>query len=170
MLVCAGVRWNSLFAVHTACAARSVVFAIYPTPAVHLWLLLAFGCCAIHGVRYTGRRMACAVHCAIQSVRYAWERQFMAISRTIVWTEYMRYRAGLRGFDLARIEDIVRHSPEQYIDTVTGRRVAVGRHDRLLVVVPYEMSESTITPITIHASTRQQINFRIRTGRYVYEQ
>ncbi len=76
----------------------------------------------------------------------------------------MRYRAGLRGFDLARIEDIVRHSPEQYFDVVTGRRVAVGRHDHLLVIVPYEMSESTITPII------QQINFRLRTGRFVYEQ
>jgi hypothetical protein len=104
------------------------------------------------------------------SGQYARERQFMATSRTIVWTEYMRYRAGLRGFDLARIEDIVRHSPEQYFDIATGRRVAVGRHDHLLVIVPYEMSESTITPITVHTTTRQQINFRLRTGRFVYEQ
>lgn len=94
----------------------------------------------------------------------------MATSHTIVWTEYMRYRAGLRGFDLARIEDIVRHSPERYVDTVTGRRVAVGRHGHLLVMVPYEASESTITPVTIHTTTRQQINFRLRTRRFVYEQ
>jgi hypothetical protein len=87
----------------------------------------------------------------------------------VVWTDYMKYKAKLRGFDLAKIENIVRSSPERYIDTVTGRRVAVGRHDNKLVIIPYEADENSITPVTIHVTTRQQINFRIRTGRFTHE-
>ena len=90
----------------------------------------------------------------------------MTKRRIIVWTEYMKYRARLRGFDLARIEEIVRHSSEHYLDVATGRQVAIGRHGKILVLIPYEMDEDSITPITIHATTRRQINFRLRTGRY----
>jgi len=93
----------------------------------------------------------------------------MMKSRIIVWTEYMRYRARLRGFDLAKIEDIIRYSTERYFDTVTGRSVVIGRHDKMLVMIPYETDdEDTITPVTIHTTTRQQINFRLRTGRYTH--
>lgn len=87
----------------------------------------------------------------------------------IVWTDYFKYRAKLRGFDLAKIEDIVRFSAERYFDTVTRRRVAVGRHDDKLIIVPYEDNESSITPVTVHVTSRQQINFRIRTGRLIHE-
>jgi hypothetical protein len=82
----------------------------------------------------------------------------------------MRYRARLRGFDLDQVEHIVRYSSERYADTETERLVAVGRHDSTLVLVPYERDENTITPITVHAITRQQIRFRLKTGRFVYEQ
>lgn len=81
----------------------------------------------------------------------------------------MKYKARLRGFDLAIIENILESSPERYFDTATGRRVAVGRHDSNLVVVPYEANEEAITPVTIHVTTRQQINFRIKTGRFTHE-
>lgn len=47
----------------------------------------------------------------------------------IIWTDYMRYRAKLRGFDIAKIEHIMRYSSERYVDTATGRTVVVGRHD-----------------------------------------
>ena len=87
----------------------------------------------------------------------------------IVWTDYMKYRARLRGFDLARIEHIVRYSPERYFDTATGRRVVVGRHENTLAMISYEVDEDSITPITIHATTRQQIRFRIRTVRFTHE-
>ena len=80
----------------------------------------------------------------------------------------MRYRAKLRGFDLAKIEDIVRYSAERYFDTATGRSVVVGHHDNMLVMIPYETDEDAITPITIHATTRQQVNFRLRTGRFTH--
>jgi len=39
----------------------------------------------------------------------------------IVWTDYMKYRAGLRGFELSKIENILRHSGERYFDTTTQR-------------------------------------------------
>lgn len=86
----------------------------------------------------------------------------------IVWTEYMRYRVRLRGFDLAKIEEIVRYSTERYFDTAASRYVVVGRHDNVLVMIPYETDGDSITPITIHATTRQQVNFRLRTGRFAH--
>jgi hypothetical protein len=79
----------------------------------------------------------------------------------------MKYRAGLRGFDLAKIEHAVRHSDERYFDTATGRLVVVGRIDNTLVMIPCEADQDSITPITIHATTRQQIKLRFRTGRFI---
>ncbi len=84
----------------------------------------------------------------------------------IIWTEYIRYRAELRGFNLAEIERIIRHSGERYLDTETQRTIAVGRHNKQLVIIPYETEEENIIPVTIHAITRQQIRFRLRTGRF----
>ena len=85
---------------------------------------------------------------------------------SITWTSYMKYRAKLRGFDLAKIEDIIRYSTERYFDTITQRTIVVGRHDDRLVLIPYEEKRNKITPITIHTTTRQQINFRLKAGRF----
>ena len=93
----------------------------------------------------------------------------MSDSTQLIWTDYIKYKARLRGFDLAKIEEIVRHSAERYFDTETDRRVVIGRHDRILIMIPYEANQDLITPITIHTITRQQIRFRIRTGRYTVE-
>ena len=84
----------------------------------------------------------------------------------VIWTEYMRYRAKLRGFELATIEQLVRFSEERYFDTATQRRVAVGRHGKQLVMIPYEQEGERLTPVSIHSTTRQQINVRLRTGRF----
>ncbi len=83
----------------------------------------------------------------------------------IVWTEYMKYRLGLRGYNLATVENILRYSSERYVDTVTGRVIAIGRHEKLFVMIPYERKGGTLTPVTIHATSRQQINNRLRSGR-----
>ena len=87
----------------------------------------------------------------------------------VVWTEYVRYRAELRGFDLVLIEQIVRQSSERYHDAMTGRLVAVGRHGGQLVMIPYERDGARATPVTIHVTKRQQINYRIKSGRFRYE-
>jgi hypothetical protein len=87
----------------------------------------------------------------------------------IVWTDYMRYRAKLRGFDLAKLEQIVTHSTERYYDTETGRTVIVGRYDKKLVILPYETADNVIIPVTVHMTTRQQINFRLKSGRFINE-
>ncbi|MBD2409151.1 hypothetical protein H6H01_00175 [Nostoc calcicola FACHB-3891] len=52
-------------------------------------------------------------------------------------------------------------------DVETDRVIVVGKHSEQLVLIPYEQSENTITPITIHATTRQQIRFRLKTGRLI---
>jgi hypothetical protein len=88
----------------------------------------------------------------------------------IVWTDYFKYRASLRGFDLAEAEKILISGNERYFDTATGRNVVVvGKHGRLLVLIPYERIGDSITPVTIHATTRQQINFRLNNGRFSHE-
>ncbi len=89
--------------------------------------------------------------------------------QSIVWTEYFQYRAALRGYDLTKLEHIIRHSSERYFDTETGRSIVVGRHNRQLVMIPYEVDGDVIIPVTIHAITRQQIRFRLRTGRFTHE-
>ena len=86
-----------------------------------------------------------------------------------VWTDYMKYRAVLRGFDLTKIEDIVRYSTERYFDTETDRWVVIGPHGTKLVMIAYETDQISFTPITVHTTTRQQIRFRIRTRRYTLE-
>ena len=86
----------------------------------------------------------------------------------IIWTDYMKYRAKLRGFKLSKIENILRHSAERYLDTATQRLIVVGKYDDILVIIPYENHGNEISPVTIHATTRQQINFRLKTGRFIY--
>lgn len=87
----------------------------------------------------------------------------------IVWSDYLKYRAELRGFELSKIENILRHSGERYFDTTTRRLIVVGKHDEILVLIPYEKLSNAVTPVTIHATTRQQINFRLKTGRFIHE-
>lgn len=87
----------------------------------------------------------------------------------IVWTDYLKYRAGLRRFDLVIVEKVLRFSEERYFDTVTGRQVVIGRHGGLLIMIPYEQIGDDIIPITIHATTRQQVNFRLKSGRFQNE-
>ena len=67
------------------------------------------------------------------------------------------------------VERIVSYSPERYVDTVTGRLIVVGRIDDVLVMIPYERESRTVTPVTVHATTRQQINLRLKTGRFANE-
>ncbi|GFE71175.1 hypothetical protein [Chroococcus sp. FPU101] len=47
--------------------------------------------------------------------------------------------------------------------------IAVGKHNNSLVIIPYEYTEEFITPVTVHATTRQQIQFRLQTGRFINE-
>ncbi len=85
----------------------------------------------------------------------------------IKWTDYLKYKAKLRGFTLENIEDIIRYSNERYFDTVTDRWIVVGKDSDVLVIIPHEIdTNDTITPITIHATTRQQINYRVKSGRF----
>ena len=87
----------------------------------------------------------------------------------IVWTNYMRYRAQLRGFELDILEQIINHSTEHYYDTETGRPIVIGRHKNDLVLLPYDRKNDTIIPITVHVTTRQQINFRLKMKRFIHE-
>ncbi|MGH8551100.1 MAG: hypothetical protein ACRERU_21350 [Methylococcales bacterium] len=85
----------------------------------------------------------------------------------IVWTHYLQYRAQLRGFDLALLESIIRYSDERYTDTVTGRVIVVGKHKTQLVLIAFEETgENEITPVRVHATTRQQVNYRLKSERF----
>jgi hypothetical protein len=54
-------------------------------------------------------------------------------------------------------------------DTETGRTVIIGRHSELLVLIPIEAEGATIIPVTVHATTRQQINFGCKPAGFEYE-
>ncbi len=85
----------------------------------------------------------------------------------IIFSDYFKYKATLRNFNLNQIENILRYSPERYFDTVTQRMIVVGKHDERLVIVPYEQHKEAFTPVTVHVVTRQQIKYRLKTGRFV---
>jgi hypothetical protein len=85
----------------------------------------------------------------------------------IRWTDYMHNRARMRGFARAGVEQILRLTSERYFDTATRRQVAIGRLEHELVMIPYDQVEETITPVTIHATTRQHITARLRAGRCI---
>ena len=85
---------------------------------------------------------------------------------TIVWSDYMKYRAKLRGFSLEKIEEMLRYSSERYFDSETHRIIVVDKHDNRLVIIAYDEDGDTIVPVTIHAITRQQIKFRLKSGRF----
>ena len=84
----------------------------------------------------------------------------------IVWTEYLKYRASVRGFDLNELEQILRYSPERYGDTGTRSLILIGRHKDQLVMIADEAEGDEVTPVTVHACGRQQIRFRVRTHRH----
>jgi hypothetical protein len=86
-----------------------------------------------------------------------------------IWTDYMRFRLELRGYDAGWIEEIVRYSAERYRDNLSNRLIAVGRHKKTLVMIPYERIGKDLKPITIHATTRRQINARLASGRFTHE-
>ena len=86
--------------------------------------------------------------------------------RQIRWSDYMLYRMKERGFESGKLEQILLHSTERYQDTETGRTIVAGRHDEVLVLIPIEMDGTTTVPVTVHVTTRQQIRFRLRTGRF----
>jgi hypothetical protein len=81
----------------------------------------------------------------------------------------MKNRASIRGFDLTLLESIIRHSDERYFDSETGRPIVIGRYGKQLVMMPYDNDGDVITPVTVHAITRQQIRFRLSSGRFTYE-
>ncbi|MCP4370482.1 MAG: hypothetical protein GY797_20575 [Deltaproteobacteria bacterium] len=88
----------------------------------------------------------------------------------IIFSDYFKYKAQLRGFKLDTLEDILHYSPERYFDTMTHRIIAVGKHDTRLVMIPYEQQNDALSPVTVHAVTRQQITYRLKTGRFtIYE-
>ncbi|RLA23141.1 MAG: hypothetical protein DRQ62_06800 [Gammaproteobacteria bacterium] len=87
----------------------------------------------------------------------------------IIFTDYIKYRATLRGFSLHKIENILRYSQEKYFDVETQRKIIAGKHDEHLVIIPYEIEKESLIPVTIHITTRQQIKFRLKTGRFIHE-
>lgn len=87
----------------------------------------------------------------------------------IIWTDYLRYRAELRGFDLEEVEKVLRFSTERYLDRTTGRRIIVGRHGDSLVLVPFDVVGEDLVPVTVHRTSRQQIHARLKSGRYIHE-
>ena len=89
------------------------------------------------------------------------------IAMEIRWTYYFTKRCERRHYSIEKAEEIIRYSTERYFDLDSSRRIAVGFVDNRLVVIPYEEENDIVTPVTIHETDRKQINFRIRTSRFL---
>ena len=87
--------------------------------------------------------------------------------KSIVWIDYLIFRAQQRDFDLTELEYIIRYGAERYVDNQTLRRIVIGRCGHLLVLIAYEEDDTAITPVTVHPVTRPQITTRVRTGRFM---
>jgi len=87
----------------------------------------------------------------------------------IIWTDYFLYRASERELDLVQMEKILRYSGERYLDTGTGSHIAIGSDKNHLHLVAYDLTEVGYEVITAHTTNRQQITFRLNSGRYSHE-
>ena len=84
------------------------------------------------------------------------------------WTSYARRRCAQRGFHLDIVERLCAPA-RRYSDVDTGRRVVVGRHDALLVLIAYETGpEDVLVPVTVHTTTRAHVQARLLRGRSHY--
>ena len=82
-------------------------------------------------------------------------------------TDYFSFRIKLRKYNIENVIELLKHSTEKYFDTETNRNIIVGKHKNKLVLIPYEEDGDNVIPITIHATSRQQIKFRLTTGRFI---
>lgn len=87
--------------------------------------------------------------------------------KPVIWTDYLEYKLSIRGFEKKIVEQILRQTHERYKDQETGRLIAIGSHGADLVMIPYEINSDAYTPITIHVTSRQQVNIRIKSGRLI---
>ena len=81
------------------------------------------------------------------------------------FTDYLKYRAELRGFDLTQAEHILRYSQERYFDIGTHRLIVVGEQDNKLVMIPYEESRNSNCPYHYScnhtAANKIQVNHKV---------
>ena len=62
----------------------------------------------------------------------------------------MKYRIRYRNFDIENIEEIVRYSNERYFDTITLKKIVIGKYNNKLILIPYEENENEVIPVTVH--------------------
>ena len=92
--------------------------------------------------------------------------------KEIHYTDYFRYRMQFRRIPDGVPEQIFLHAIERYFDTETQRNIAVhqirlGRGRRAQIMLAYEEYDDYVEFVTIHKIKRREINFRIRTGRWI---
>ncbi len=92
----------------------------------------------------------------------------------IRFTEYFRERLRLRNVPETIVRKILTESTERYFDVETLRFVAVarasfGRKGARLLMVAYEQEGDILTAVTIHDVTRQQVQARVESARWIEE-
>ena len=81
--------------------------------------------------------------------------------------QYFLYRVQTREYDLDKIASVLRTSSEVYSDSSTGRDIRVGRHDRSLIMIAYDVEQDgSITPVTVYETSRKQIKYYLKTERF----
>jgi hypothetical protein len=81
--------------------------------------------------------------------------------------KYFLYRLKVREYEIEKIESILKTSSEVYVDSDTGRNIKVGKHDTVLVIVAYDIEQDgSTTPVTVYQTSRKQINYYLKKGRF----
>ena len=88
----------------------------------------------------------------------------MKINRT---NKYFLYRLKIREYNLEKVESILKTSSEIYFDSHTGRNIKIGKHDKDLVMIAYDVEQDgSITPVTVYETSRKQIRYYLKEERF----
>lgn len=92
----------------------------------------------------------------------------------VKYSDHLRFRIRVRGIPEPMPEQIYRESKQHYYNHHTLRHIAIMevhyRQRRTLMMIAYDQMPDHVEIITIHPITRDQIQERLRTGRWTHEQ
>lgn len=90
-----------------------------------------------------------------------------------ILTDHLKSRLKLRNISGSIVENIFKESQEFYWDNLRNHHVAVGQAQykgkMRKMLVAYDKIGNTIEFITVHPITAEEIDQRVKSGRWMYE-
>jgi hypothetical protein len=92
----------------------------------------------------------------------------------VIYSDHLRFKIRVRQIPEDLPERIYRESRQRYYNHHSVRHIAVMethyQRRRILMMIAYDQLLDHVEIITIHPITKQQIQDRLTTGRWTYEQ